>query len=127
MGGKVYGDAATGGAVAGGAIGMLAGPEASLGIAGAFLVHAEYGGIAASAGQAVQDLSTGESRQTTGLRFLAGVAAGRVGQSVGRVARVGTFLSPSAREVLDGFFSEAEQRLIELGIPQIDPDTDCEK
>jgi len=123
--GKVYGDTATGGAVVGGAIGMLAGPEASLGIAGAFLTHSEYGAIAASAGQAVQDLSTGESLLTTGGRFLAGVAGGRVGQSVGRVARVGTFLSPSARKVLDGAFGEVEQRLIGLGIPEIDPDTDC--
>jgi RHS repeat-associated protein len=125
MSGKVYGDTATGGAAVGGAIGMLGGPEAAAGIAGAFLTHAEYGGIAASAGQAVQDLSTGQSLKTTGLRFLAGVAGGRVGQSVGRVARVGSFLSPGAQKVLDGAFGYVEQKLIGLGIPEIDPDTDC--
>jgi hypothetical protein len=128
MSGKVYGDTAAGGAVVGGAIGMLGGPQAALGIAAAFLTHAEYGGIVASAGQAVQDLSTGQSLKTTGLRFLAGVAGGRVGQSVGRVARGGAgFLSPSAQKVLDGVFSKIEQSLINLRIPEIDPDTDCKR
>jgi len=125
MSGKVYGDTATAGAAVGGAIGMLGGPEAAAGIAAAFLTHAEYGGIAASAGQAVQDISTGQSLKTTGLRFAAGVAGGRVGQSVGRVARVGSFLSPATQKVLDGAFGYVEQKLIGLGIPQIDPDTDC--
>ncbi len=125
MGGKIYGDTATAAAAGGGVIGLLAGPEAALGIAGAFLSHAQYGGIAAAAGQAVQDISTGQSAKTTGLRFLAGVAGGRLGQSVGRVARVGTLLSPGARKVLDGALGKVEESLLKLGIPEIDPNTDC--
>ena len=96
MGGKIYGDTATAGAVLGGVLGSIGGPKTAVAAAAPFIPHAIGGGFAAAGGQLIQDLSTGESLQVAGTRFLAGAAVGRIGQSVGRVAGAGGgFLRPA--------------------------------